>query len=263
MGGLILIVGGMYFVTHFPKYGGYVGEYPDLFTVAVNSLVGSSGYIQSEISFPPVVELLDEDSYGRRLFCYSEDSSTGVSLVVSQKTDGEYVWFYLDYNFISAPLAEGNNIVKIGSDIPSEITNPYNNFSSESIESLKEINDWGNPLDEGRMEKAKIIRKKTKRKEDKQYLEEIYNSYMEKNGVETSYFSYEYFLSDEYGRRIIVLYGSGIIENEFTVKSLVVVLQADGVCDSENGIMEFDDKYTYQDSFKEFKEKNNWNCAIS
>ena len=246
-----IIAGGGYLITHFPKYNGYIGEYPDLFTVAINSLVGSNGYILSETAFPPVVELLEEDSYGRRLFCYSEDSGTGVSLVVSQKTDGVYVWFYPDYNFISAPLAEGNGIKKIASDVPSEIINPYNDFSLEEIAALKEVNDWEDPLDEGKADMTKIVREKPEREMNEQYLEEIYNAYAEKYSTATSYYGCEYFLSDGYGREMIVLYGDGIIDDVYTMKSIVVVLQADGTCNAENGIMEFTDKYTYQVALKE------------
>jgi len=51
--------------------GVYNGEYPELYTVAIHSLLGSTGYIQSERRFPAVIRIVEEDTYGRKLFIMS------------------------------------------------------------------------------------------------------------------------------------------------------------------------------------------------
>jgi len=51
----------------------YDGAYPELYTLAVNSLLGARGFRIEGIRANPPMTILETDSYGRILFRYNED----------------------------------------------------------------------------------------------------------------------------------------------------------------------------------------------
>ncbi len=153
-------------------YKGYTGDYPELYTVALYSIPPVYGSMMIyEIIIEPVVCYLEEDEYGRVLFCYAEDWSGttelddggGVYLVICQGHDSEYAYYYSGANYICSQLCEGNMVEEYGYAKPPEIKDPYNDFTEEQIAKLKEENDWGKELDLDKCTKAKICR----RNEDK------------------------------------------------------------------------------------------------
>ena len=74
----------------------YSGFHPELFTVAVRSLLSTDGGDMRR--YLPTIDILEKDNYGRTLFEYSSD---GISArLVMQKVEGEYAYFYPYYNFI-------------------------------------------------------------------------------------------------------------------------------------------------------------------
>ena len=77
----------------------YTGEYPELFSVALGSLLGARGYSLSVGSLPDLI-ILEEDDYGRILFEYSDGGGLYPSRLIMQKTEGDYAYFYQHYNFI-------------------------------------------------------------------------------------------------------------------------------------------------------------------
>jgi len=99
----------------------YRGDYPELFSVAVNSILGAQGFQEGGWPRPiqPYIRVLEEDNYGRRLFIYTEDVTIGVSSyrVIIQKVEGDYAYFYPHYNF-----GRGR--------------------TDEAVEALKEANSW-------------------------------------------------------------------------------------------------------------------------
>jgi len=84
----------------------YTGDRPELYSVAINSILGVQGFAPS--SWGPVrpsIIVLDEDSYGRVMFLYYESSFISpVNIVIMQKVDGDYVYFYPHYNFFPTHL---------------------------------------------------------------------------------------------------------------------------------------------------------------
>jgi hypothetical protein len=84
-------------------YRKYEGEYTDLYSVAAHSLLGTNDLIDDTFQFLPEISILEEDSFGRWLFTYDENSIIShYSLIICQKSDEENVYFYPGYNFISA-----------------------------------------------------------------------------------------------------------------------------------------------------------------
>ena len=140
-------------------FEGYTGDYPELFSVAAYSIPNMCGAIHYEVKDEPLVCYLEEDEYGRVLFCYSEEYGEyidgryygnadhgGVNLVICQGHDDEYAYYYNGCNYISSPLCEGNKIGIYGWVKPPDIVNPYNDFTDEQISKLKEDNDWGKEI---------------------------------------------------------------------------------------------------------------------
>ncbi len=114
-----------------------------------------------EIAVPPVpelhprfdkIELLEEDIYGRRLYCYTVYgwcSNINIYLICQREADG-YAFYYENVCY-NACESKGE-------------------FSLEQLSNLKQKNDWGMPLQQGKMLARKIGRKP---KEDIFYAEDI------------------------------------------------------------------------------------------
>lgn len=79
----------------------------------------------------PSTEVLDRDEYGRILFLYEAvnlvSGETEESLVICQKLDEDYVYYYEDICYSRGDISE------------------------EAIETLKSGNDWGKPLNDSLM----------------------------------------------------------------------------------------------------------------
>lgn len=144
-------------------FKGYTGEYPELYSVAINSRENFQGYIVSEVRHQPVVEPLEEDNYGRKLFTYSESEGIygDVYLIISQHATDEYAYFYYGINYIFGEIIEGNYIHLYGSKKPATIDDPYNGFTVDEIDELKQSNDWGEEIDISKCTQVEIVNKKS------------------------------------------------------------------------------------------------------
>ena len=225
----------------------YSGEHPELYSVAINSLLGAKGYAVSEIRFSSTAKIVEEDEYGRQLFFYFENKSVSTySLLISQKSDDEYVYFYPDYNFISIP--EGEQL-DTGLLVTSE-----KNFEPEDIEKLKRENDWNQEINLDKCVKVEIVHQKkegpVKGKQLKDFYEQAFG-----DAAYADYKSYTcFFISDEYGRAIYL--GTGTSHADY--KYVVMLFQPDGSYD-DRGLMGLSDTQKYQSALREFKELNDWN----
>jgi hypothetical protein len=237
------------------QFTGYKGEFPELYTVAVNSLLGMKGYHSHGDA---IIKLIEEDTFGRKLFSYYEDSYYGegwpnsFSYLICQKIDGEYVYYYADYNFISK---EWN-----GLEVP---------FTDEDIGDLKMLNDWGKEINEEKLTQVEISRKKNepKVKIERKDFDILFQRIAKEKGRKgdgTMVYPYAFYLtSDAYGRSIY--YVTAIhkdIDKEDMELHLVIIFNPDGSFDEDTCIMELKDLYNYQDDLKELKEANNWNKEL-
>jgi hypothetical protein len=132
----------------------YRREFPDLHIIAVESVIGS---INDEMNR---VVVIDEDDYGRKLFAFSGFSPMGhnnnstsiIAILISQRTDHEYSYYYDSLNFISKTI--DSEFI----DLSVQEVNNY--FSQEDFEKLKTANDWNKPIDEEKLFRVEITRKK-------------------------------------------------------------------------------------------------------
>src|SRR5690554_6153268 len=83
----------------------YKGEFPQLYSVATHSILGNLGYADHTDS---IITIIEEDGFGRILFSYTEETTT-YSILILQKSDEVYSYYYEDYNFISKEFQIGNN----------------------------------------------------------------------------------------------------------------------------------------------------------
>ena len=236
------------------RFTGYEGEYPALYTEAVNSLLSVRGYNSHDDA---IVEIIEEDAFGRVLFSYYLDKShyCGERIfgyLICQKVDETYVYYYPDYNYI---LNERNHV-----DIP---------FSEEEIEDLKTKNDWGEEINEERFIKYEITRKKKEpnvKIEKKDYQVLIKKVAMDHGRIvdeSKAYPSPVYLTSDSYGR--MLFYVEVDLGNSYkwnTEYILAIIFNPDGSYDEETCVLELNDFYHEQDRLKEFKELNGWNQPL-
>lgn len=229
----------------------YRGEYPALYTEAVNSLLAIKGYHSHGDA---LLEPVEEDSFGRILFYYYEYSYNDIysfSYLICQKIDETYVYYYPDYNFI---LKEWNGV-----GIP---------FSEEEIENFKNINDWGKEIKEKELIKYEITRKKKepevkiKRKDFDVLFQKIAKEHGRIGDGTMLYPSVYYLTSDPYGRTLY--YASAYhkdVSKEDMIFNLAIIFNPDGSYDENTCVMELIDLYNYQDTLREIKELNGWNKA--
>jgi hypothetical protein len=233
----------------------YRGEYPDLYTEVINSFVCARGnaYLV-ESSYQPVLEIIEEDSYGRRLFCYAEawgrDYSV-VAIMVSQKTVDGYVYYYPDYNYIVAPL-HPTNTVKFYKR--TYIQDPTNGSTEVEIEGLKAKNDWNKSIDDAKSIK---ILTSDRRKSDFGFKEGVvvtlFRAISANIKDSINYNFYRYVTSDGYGKNIVLAHGHGGGEE----REYVFIINDDGT-HGDSYYLKIDDIFNYQDQLKGFKDANNW-----
>lgn len=136
-------------------YKEYSGEYTDLYTVAVNSVLWVNGYSWgADFKRAPHIEKIGEDNYGRAIFFYQEKHYKGSeisfsALIVCQASNDSEVFYYENECYI---VKEQTNY----SSKPDEV------FSAEDIDYLKSINDWNKELDYEKCLRREITKSKAK-----------------------------------------------------------------------------------------------------
>ena len=225
----------------------HMGDYPDLYTVAINSILGTHGYQWDGRAFPAEIRVVEVDSYGRVLFLYFEGSAISTySLLISQKRDGEYVYFFHAINFISTIHGGGYN---------QEL---FAHFLPEEIEELKERNNWNQGLNLDNTTQARIVNRKESGPISDRALVQAYEIALGDDALGGAIrlgrvtFSY----TDNYGRSTYIAWGRWDGESR---RHVVLLFQADGSFDVDTGVMELHDLQRYQDELRVFKEINGWN----
>ena len=245
----------------------YSGEYPELYSVAINSLLGTTGrYHHGAGTEDPKIVAYDEDSFGRKLFIYDENSRISMfSLIISQTSDEKNAYFYPDINFFSISFDEyrERNLASWSWPERSESDEEFNArrftfFPEEAVEDLKRLNNWDLPLDLDRCVTVDIVRNKEKGPFKNSSLRGIYEEVLGEDGY-NSHLVYHHF-TDEYGRSIYLF--CGYSQSEQTARDVLVLIQPDMTYDEGIGVMDLTDPTNYQQELKGFKEKNGWNLPL-
>ena len=217
----------------------YRGKNKDLYSIALHSALGATGYQQDKIS------VLEEDEYGRKLFIVGFRYVHGIlGVFISQKTDDQYAYYYEDVNFLIKDKC-------VSSYDKDEI---YKYFTFEAVEALKERNDWGKEVGSRECFKVPITG-------GKQYLKEkLSNKTIKKAGKQVFYNTiYEMPLcEDSYGH--IIWYMEGLVnKGDDHHRYYVFFFNTDGTLKGDDAIMEIEDIWNYSEQMIAFKEVNHWN----
>lgn len=221
----------------------YSGQYPELYTVAVNSLLWNKGIsTETDKLCDPTITVMEKDDYGRILFEYTEKSFTQdiafSSLLIMQAKNEQFVYYYEDYNAYCKEKAPSNSATVV--------------FNRQEIEELKTLNDWDKDIDLDKCVKKQISNKKRDIPIQESVLDNIFSGikgYRNNNAY--------YLTNDEYGRFICYCVVNTLEGNVSDDKYIVLLFDKE----LNYSIYEPSTYYGYQSEFKEFKKMNNWNMS--
>lgn len=240
--------------------GKYHGERADLCTEAANSIFDVS-MMQAQCFE------IEQDNQGRTLYvfyCVSMmayerlyEGTSIIALLVCQKTEGGYVYYYPDINFIvgSWPVSF---YYYVGASREEVMVTAFNTFLEEEIERLKLQNDWNNVFDESKCITQKVVTVRI------DYDGNLIPSSLSREIMQqlapdvrpNPHYFYRYLTSDDYGRHIYFCRAPD--ENSSYTNSYVVMINPD----RSYAISEINSLWQYQEELKVFKEQNDWNRPL-
>lgn len=242
-----------------PAY--YNGSNFDLYIQAVNSILSVQGYGYKGSA--PIIKVVEEDDYGRRLFTYqgdiqSSDNQGTAAILISQKSDDKYVYYYPNYSYI---LVKTSNWIDVDKDV-----------SPEEIETIKELNDWNKEISLDKCTKKEIKKRKETIKITKQMeknFEIMFHNLADKYGYlgeDTIYRYATYCTTDVNGKTLYYLYGigrdvygQGVNPSSTHQKFyMAAILKNDFSYDINRCYIELIDLRNYQEDLIKLKEANNW-----
>ncbi len=210
--------------------------------------------------------VLEEDNYGREMYIYCSNSSSInetlffdsqsspriLALLIMQKSDTEFVYYYEDINFLSKKISYSDYHSNLSAGRFTEFV--YETFLEEEINLLKEKNDWNKPLDESKCVKKRIIdlsERRTNQLVPSSLRTEIYNRISECKYQDEEFFL-EHLTSDDYDRHIYFFRTTD--EKLLYIDSyLVMIIQG-----KTYEIVKLVDLINFQQELSVFKSKNNW-----
>lgn len=228
-------------------YRGYSGNYSDLYTVAINSVLCNNGHSFSADKYVnPKIEIIEKDMYGRIMFTYYEKYYAGAdisfsSLIICQQSNEKNVFYYEDINYIikEQTLYEQN----------------INSFENEEIEKLKAVNDWNKEIN---LEKC-IKKEITKHKPIIPYEKEVKSKILtELNLKDKEYSLFVNFLTSDSDDTNFIIYGFVRINNEEGIYFIGFVEVNNESVEKINFLIPLN-VFDYKTELIEFKKINNWN----
>ncbi|MBE6536757.1 MAG: hypothetical protein E7673_02265 [Ruminococcaceae bacterium] len=224
----------------------YSGEYSDLYTVAINSVLWNNGHSFSADQYAdPKIEIIDSDEYGRILFTYYEKyyAGAGIShsaLIVLQSSNEKEVFYYEDANYIVKEQTLYTQSIKA--------------FESAEIEQLKLENDWNKEIKFDKCIKKEI----NKQKQVIPHEEEIKNRIVDEFSlIDRKYSLFTHFLTYDSSNSKFIIYGYiRIDEKEGTY--FIALAESDKDSLKSLKFLVPLDVFDYKNDFIEFKEENNW-----
>jgi len=233
---LLLFLTGCTFGRDTHRY--YDEKYTEYFSIAINSLLGISG-IESDN-----IEILEQDSKGRVMFAFTsrvsriDDKSGLYSIMICQKTDSKYSYYYPDYHFVVAHKKE-------------EIT-------KEEIAVLKNKNDWDKDIDESKVTKVRIARSKKQNNSGGSRKEKIFKDKVDFKNETIAFVG----LGTDKDNRW--LYYAEILDKEhnYNYKRAYMIILNEDYSYKDSYLQQVDDVWNYQEQLKKFKELNHWSLYV-
>lgn len=248
----------------------YDGEHIDLYTVAVNNIFGINGYTNNgEISYQPEVSVIETDKYGRTLFFYNESYMSGneyaMAFVIMQMSVDGYAYYYQDVCY--SPFFDDTTDSWHGTEGGDDYIKALE-LAGDSIDELKERNDWNKDLDSSKFTKSKFCDEKPEGDIDVSdtALSKAVYTYAKEHGYQGSDTSmvrgYEYCNADADGKELYYVYCMTMDTDENSEKifgyyNYAVIIDPEKSI-SQNAILEVNDPFTYYEQIRELKKNNNW-----
>ena len=186
--------------------------------------------------YPPYIHVMEKDAQGRTLMEFSDHNAFMADdytkgYVICQKYDDDYVYFYEDYAYMFAFSA------------------------TDTIEALKERNDWGKPLDESKMSRRTgnfTYDMALGINTDLDY-DQVKNLVSQKLGVSREALGDLYF--DDSDPNGLALFDLPVKDTTGQPTAYYFVL-----CDTAYNIslLKVEDVQTYDQGLREFKQANGW-----
>ncbi len=227
-------------------YKGYSGEYLDLYTVAINSVLWNNGHSFSADKYiNPQIDIIDQDMYGRTMFTYYEKYYAGANisfsaLIICQHSNQKDVFYYEDINYIvKEQMLYASNIKK---------------FEIEEIEQLKVTNDWNQKINFDKCIKKEI----TKRKPDVPQKKEIKSKIIDEfHLISGKYSLFVNFLTRDSVKSNFIIYGYIRMNDERGIYFIGLVKCAQESFKELSFLVPLN-VFDYKTELIEFKNINNW-----
>ena len=274
----------------------YIGEYPELFTVAINSLLGVRGYSLSG-GHQPTITILEEDDYGRVLFEYREGGFSYPSRLIMQKAENGYAYFYPYYNFIlryltsafsysyGIPNFSDEETISQWLELQEKFRELFDNethdsleerlavqdsmdrllseipdFTDEMMEGLKVANSWNQVMsDASELVRVRIVRQKEEGPISPEKLAEVHNTIfpdIPRMNI-TDTRNVSY--------RVVFLrtdnYGRSVYLGSWQDDHIVVLFQPNQLFNPRTGTLEIAELNNYQTELRLFLEANGWGTS--
>lgn len=223
----------------------YSGNDVALYTEAIYSILGADGILKGRRRYEnPSVFILEEDSYGRILFGYYEGSlmrKHQTFLLISQRTEEEYIYYYPDFNFLiidNEDLPQNETIEKSWWE-----SDPF----ADQVEELKMTNDWDQEIDLSKCIKQIVTHRKEDPLSDKEknaLYKETYGEYEEDGYLYLTYSS-----MDDEGK--FLYFAKEWSHSSLDFRMLIV----DG---DAHYCQKITDPTAYQEELAAFKREHNW-----
>lgn len=143
------------FSDYFHDFNVYYDNEPELHSIALESIIGTYSYNMNEVL------RMEEDDYGRVMFAFyggnmfldSDPQIYVLSILIAQKTDGDFAYYYDSINAIAIYVDWLNEKLTLN--------HLESFFDEEEIEKLKAKNDWNKPINDKLLFRTEVTRKKT------------------------------------------------------------------------------------------------------
>jgi len=212
----------------------YTHEKVEMVTQIFHAIPDSDNHDLNSLNY----EVIETDKYGRRLFAFTTSNMSGYCIL--QKTDESYAYYYDNVSF---QLERKRLSVLV------------DEYDPEDLEELKIQNDWDKELDESKMVKKLFVKatelvRRRESKFDRETVNELMkNALEEKNDREcfSSFCDYS-----QTGQELFFINYYG------TYGKYLLIINADGTVDPDNGFMKIDDWDKINEMLAEIKENNGW-----
>jgi hypothetical protein len=223
----------------------YRGTFPELHIIAIETVIGTVGDEMNRII------VLDEDRYGRKLFAYlgrayfnrELDNPYSLAIIIAQKTNDQYAFYYDANNYIVVTIESKYNDLDEGK--------VYSHFTQDEIDTLKITNEWDQPINETRLFRLDVLRKKKYSQFDIRDLRPFVSKF--EGEILNSYILC--YSTDQNGKTILAVMTK---DKNSKYRNYLVMLERDGNLVSEKSIVEITDQFENTNFIKDFKISNDW-----